>query len=94
MPEPTQEDVNSYLQMLAGLAADGGMEAVIDFGETQGIIETVTAQQMRDTVGAGGDLALGAGQNVGAMGEPLPHDVYEWGGQGTGPYMGLSLIHI
>ena len=91
MPEPTQEDVNSYLQMLAGLAADGGMEAVIDFGETQGIIETVTAQQMRDTVGAGGDLALGAGQNVGAMGEPLPHDVYEWGGQGTGPYMGQQI---
>ena len=48
MPEPTQEDINSYLQMLAGLAADGGMEAVIDFGETQGIIETNTAQQMRE----------------------------------------------
>ena len=91
MPEPTQEDVNSYLQMLAGLAADGGMEAVIDFGETQGIIETVTAQQMRDTVGAGEDLALGAGQDVGAMGEPLPHDVYEWGGRGTGPYKGKQI---
>jgi len=91
MPEPTQEDINSYLQMLAGLAADGGMEAVIDFGETQGIIETNTAQQMRDTVGAGGDLALGAGQDVGAMGEPLPHDVYEWSGQGTGPWTGKQI---
>ncbi len=91
MPEPTQEDINSYLQMLAGLAADGGMEAVIDFGETQGIIETNTAEQMRNTVSAGGNLNLGAGQPLGSMGEPLPHDVYEWGGQGTGPYMGQQI---
>ena len=84
MADPTQQDVNDFLAMLAAIEAEGGAEAVIDFGATQGIIETNTAQQMREAVAAGGNLDLGGGQPLGAMGEPLPHGVYEWAGEGPG----------